>query len=240
VFSGLSGLALTLDAQLIAKFLGLLEKHSLWSGPPSLLNQMVDKSADRSITDNHMVEQNSQVLNRVFHALADPTRREILRRLAQHDYTVTQLAEPFDMSLAAVSKHIKVLESASLIKQTPDGRRRRCRFNPAPLQEAGALIAYLEQFWSQPIEALDHYLQGTEKRSAKRGRRVAIHHLRDRDRHRPTPALHLRPGHPWLSWADLPGGSHAAHRYGALAPSTKGPAKLDGSSRHGPFTPFPS
>ena len=90
--------------------------------------------------------------------MADPTRREILRRVAQREYTVTELAEPFDMSLAAVSKHIKVLEGAALLRQTREGRIHRCQFNPAPLENASALISYLERFWEARLTSLEQFL----------------------------------------------------------------------------------
>lgn len=105
-----------------------------------------------------MVDKESIELDKVFQALADPTRREILRRVAQREHTVTELAEPFDMSLAAVSKHIKVLEGASLLRQTREGRMRRCEFNPAPLKGASELIAYLEQFWEARLASLEQFL----------------------------------------------------------------------------------
>ena len=105
-----------------------------------------------------MVDKTSAALDRVFQALADPTRREILRRVAQREHTVTELAEPFNMSLAAVSKHIKVLEGAALVKQTRQGRLHRCQFNPAPLKDASELIAYLEGFWEARLASLAQFL----------------------------------------------------------------------------------
>jgi DNA-binding transcriptional ArsR family regulator len=93
----------------------------------------------------------------VFHALADPTRRAILRRIAQREHTVTELSEPFDMSLAAVSKHIKVLERAALVRQVRVGRVRRCQLNAAPLRDAGEVIAYLERFWGDRLTSLEQF-----------------------------------------------------------------------------------
>lgn len=124
----------------------------------------------KAIILNHVVEQDSRSLDLVFHALADSTRRDILRRIAQHEYTVTQLAEPFDMSLAAVSKHIKVLERASLLRQTIDGRVRRCRLNPAPLRDAASVIAFLEKFWGDQFASLDEYLQQSGENEARKHR----------------------------------------------------------------------
>jgi DNA-binding transcriptional ArsR family regulator len=79
--------------------------------------------------------------------------------VARHERTVSELAEPFNMSLAAVSKHIKILEKAALLEQIPEGRVRRCRFNPAPLRDAVALIGYLEQFWDQQLASLAKHLE---------------------------------------------------------------------------------
>ncbi len=106
-----------------------------------------------------MVENSSGQLDSVFHALADPTRRAILRRVAQHGCTVTELAAPFNMSLAAVSKHIKVLERAALLRQTREGRIHRCQLNPAPLKDAAEVISYLERFWGGQLAALDQFLR---------------------------------------------------------------------------------
>ncbi|MBI4671724.1 MAG: winged helix-turn-helix transcriptional regulator [Chloroflexi bacterium] len=117
-----------------------------------------------------MVDEKSRALDRVFHALADPTRREILRRVARQAYTVSELAEPFEMSLAAVSKHIKVLEKAALLQQTVEGRIRRCRLNPAPLRNAAAEIASLEQFWDRQLAALDAFLAQSNAAAGKSGK----------------------------------------------------------------------
>ena len=117
-----------------------------------------------------MVDKTSTALDKVFQALADPTRREILRRVAQHEHTVTELAEPFNMSLAAVSKHIKVLEGAALLRQTREGRIRRCQFNPAPLKDASELIAYLERFWEARLASLEQFLMAQEDASSAKHR----------------------------------------------------------------------
>jgi len=79
-------------------------------------------------------------LNRIFHALADETRRQILARIKEEEFSVTELAEPFDMSLAAVSKHLKVLEKAGLIERTRQGKIHWCGMNPEPLEDAVDLI----------------------------------------------------------------------------------------------------
>ena len=104
-----------------------------------------------------MVE-NTAVLDRTFAALADPTRREILSRLVRGESTVTELAEPFDMSLQAVSKHIKVLARAGLVRQSRAGRIQRCRAAPEPLREALAWIEWHRRFWEDQLGSLADYL----------------------------------------------------------------------------------
>lgn len=104
---------------------------------------------------NQMVEQELPGLDRVFHALADPTRREMLRRLAAGDRSVGELAKPFDMSFAAAAKHVKVLEGAGLLKRTIVGRTHRCRIDAAPLAEAERWIAHYQQFWTNRLDALE-------------------------------------------------------------------------------------
>lgn len=108
---------------------------------------------------NQMVEYRATVLDRTFAALADPTRRAILSRLARGDALVTELASPFRMSIQAVSKHLGVLESAGLLVRHKDGRTRRCRLTPAPLRDAGAWIAEYREFWHAQFEALERFLQ---------------------------------------------------------------------------------
>ena len=102
-----------------------------------------------------MVEQNGQQLNRVFNALSDPTRRSLLRRLSGGEQRVSDLAVPFDMSLAAVSKHIQVLERAGLVKRRIDGRNHHCRLEPAALANAHQWLAFYEQYWNQRLDALE-------------------------------------------------------------------------------------
>lgn len=109
---------------------------------------------------NLMVEDKPEHLNRVFYALSDPTRRAMLRQLTGQDRSVTELAEPFRnrMSLAAASKHIKVLESARLIDRSIKGRVHLCRLNAAPLQEAEAWMKLYERFWTERLDALEDLL----------------------------------------------------------------------------------
>ena len=105
-----------------------------------------------------MVKYNANALNKTFSALADPTRRAILARLAKGEASVTELAEPFDVSLPAVMKHLKVLESAGLIMKEKEGRISRCNINASPLQNAAEWIAGYERFWGKQLEALSKYL----------------------------------------------------------------------------------
>lgn len=106
-----------------------------------------------------MVELNSERLDDVFHALSDTTRRDMLRRLATREHTVSELAEPFHMSLAAASKHIRTLEDAGLIKRTVEGRTHRCRIEPAPLHGIGRWLRHYERFWNQRLDALERALK---------------------------------------------------------------------------------
>jgi DNA-binding transcriptional ArsR family regulator len=89
-----------------------------------------------------------QDLNLIFGALANPTRRAILARLASGEVTVNELAEPFAMSQPAVSKHLKVLERAGLISRGRDAQRRPCRLEPAPLKEIANWLSHYEHFWT--------------------------------------------------------------------------------------------
>ena len=101
---------------------------------------------------NRMVEQN---LDLVFHALGDPTRRAILDRLAEGEATVGHLSRPFDLSFAAVSKHLGVLERAGLVTREARGRERVCQLNPAALDDARAWLEFHERFWADRLDALE-------------------------------------------------------------------------------------
>ena len=94
----------------------------------------------------------------VFHALAHGARREMLGRLADAELSVGELAEPLTMSLAAASKHIKVLERAGLVRRTVDGRRHLCRLDPAPLASASAWLRFYERHWGERLDALEAVL----------------------------------------------------------------------------------
>ncbi|MFI7677679.1 ArsR/SmtB family transcription factor [Actinophytocola sp. NPDC049390] len=101
-------------------------------------------------------------LSSTFAALADPTRRAILARLANGEATVTELAEPFAMSLPAVSKHLKVLEQAGLISRTRTAQWRPCRLEAAPLKEATGWLAEYRAFWESGFDRLDDHLRGLQ------------------------------------------------------------------------------
>jgi DNA-binding transcriptional ArsR family regulator len=99
-----------------------------------------------------MVERS---LDGIFGALADPTRRRMLRRLAGGERTVSELAAPCRMSLAAASKHVRVLERAGLVRRTIRGRNHHCRLVAAPLARAQSWLSYYERFWSDRLDALE-------------------------------------------------------------------------------------
>jgi DNA-binding transcriptional ArsR family regulator len=103
-------------------------------------------------------------LDHVFAALADPTRRAILGRLAAGETSVTQLAAPFRMSLPAVSKHLKVLTRAGLITRSRVAQVRPCRLKAAPLKQAVDWLEHYRRFWEQSFDRLDEYLQELQKK----------------------------------------------------------------------------
>lgn len=109
-----------------------------------------------------MVKQLGNPLDATFAALADPTRRRILERLSDGEATVGELAEPFNISPPAISKHLRVLESAGLLTQERDGRVRHCRLVAEPMQDAIEWIARYGQFWEGRFDALDRYLRATK------------------------------------------------------------------------------
>ena len=106
----------------------------------------------------------SDVLDRVFHALSDPTRRELLAKLSDSAYTISELAEPYSMTLAAVSKHVRVLEKAGLIKREIDGRVHNCSAELAPLQKATAFMEKYKKHWERQFDIMDAYLKNLKKR----------------------------------------------------------------------------
>ena len=110
-------------------------------------------------------------LSTTFAALADPTRRAILARLALGETSVTELAEPFAMSLPAVSKHLKVLERAGLIARGRDAQWRPCRIAPEGLKEVDEWLAFYRRFWDESLGRLDAYLKKLQAKEGQRGRR---------------------------------------------------------------------
>jgi len=102
-------------------------------------------------------------LDHVFRALADSTRRAMLRRLASQERTVSELAQPFSMSLAAASKHIKALEKAGLLRRTVRGRVHYCRLNPQPLAHADDWLRSYQRLWDQRLAALEALLRHPQK-----------------------------------------------------------------------------
>lgn len=107
---------------------------------------------------NHMVNYSPGPLDKTFAALADPTRRAILARLARGEASVTELAEPFNISLPAVSKHLRVLEKAGLLAREREGRVHRCRLVAKPIKDAAEWLAFYENFWQEQFDALANYL----------------------------------------------------------------------------------
>ncbi len=109
-----------------------------------------------------MVEYQAPQLDSLFHALGDATRRRMLRELADEERTVSELAKPFAMSLAAASKHIKTLESAGLITREVRGRTHMCRLNPGPLASAHEWLGFYERFWTQRLDLLEQLLRSED------------------------------------------------------------------------------
>ena len=105
-------------------------------------------------------------LSTTFAALADPTRRAILARLSSGEVSVSELAEPFDMTLPAVTKHLNVLERAGLIARGRDAQWRPCRLQAAPLKEASSWIDTYREHWEQRLDRLDAYLQTLQAKEA--------------------------------------------------------------------------
>lgn len=110
-----------------------------------------------------MVEHSSRLLDRTFGALSDPTRRRILEQLAKGNECVTDLARPHAMSLAAVSKHLMVLEKAGLIKRRREGRVHSLALQPKPMQQAQAWINRYRKFWEGNLDQFENYLDKLQK-----------------------------------------------------------------------------
>jgi DNA-binding transcriptional ArsR family regulator len=107
-------------------------------------------------------------LSTTFAALADPTRRAILSRLASGEASVTELAEPFEMSMPAISKHLKVLERAGLIARGRDAQWRPCRLEAAPLKDIADWVGHYRKFWEQRLDRLDEYLRALKPASGRK------------------------------------------------------------------------
>jgi DNA-binding transcriptional ArsR family regulator len=122
---------------------------------------MIDEQA--AMTSDH--------LSATFSALADPTRRAILARLASGEASVSELAEPFAMSMPAVSKHLKVLERAGLIARGREAQWRPCRLAARPLKDAAAWIDHYRRFWEESLDRLDGYLKELQAKEKKNGDR---------------------------------------------------------------------
>lgn len=127
---------------------------------------------------NRMVEHAAPRLDGVFHALADPTRRAMIRRLSRGEHSVSELAEPFAMTLAAVSKHLKVLEGAGIVSRRVQGRTRYCRLEADPLAEAHGWLAGYQRFWHGRLDVLEALLKAEDEAAGS------------------TPAARREEGHP--------------------------------------------
>jgi DNA-binding transcriptional ArsR family regulator len=110
-------------------------------------------------------------LSMTFAALADPTRRAILRRLSAGETSVTALAEPFEMSLPAISKHLKVLERAHLITRGRAAQWRPCRLDAGPLKEVADWVEEYRRFWEESFDRLEDYLKQLQRKDKRRGRK---------------------------------------------------------------------
>ena len=110
-------------------------------------------------------------LNATFAALADPTRRAILARLASGEASVTELAGPFDISMPAISKHLKVLERAGLVTRGREAQWRPCRLRAEPLKSAADWLEHSRALWEQSFDRLDDYLNRLQSKGKRRGRR---------------------------------------------------------------------
>jgi DNA-binding transcriptional ArsR family regulator len=114
-------------------------------------------------------------LSSTFAALADPTRRAILGRLVSGEASVTELAEPFEMSMPAISKHLKVLEHAGLIARGREAQWRPCRLEAGPLKGVADWVEHYRRFWEQSLDRLDEYLRDLKTKEKKHGRKQRKH-----------------------------------------------------------------
>ena len=115
-------------------------------------------------------------LNTTFAALADPTRRAILERLARGETSVKELAHPFDISPPAITKHLKVLERAGLITRSREAQWRPCQLNATPLRDAANWIEHYRRFWEESFDRLDAYLRQLQTQPQRRRKQSHGHH----------------------------------------------------------------
>jgi DNA-binding transcriptional ArsR family regulator len=116
-----------------------------------------------------MPDTQATMLDRTFHALADPTRRAMLRRLAGGEQSIGELAAPFTMSFAAASKHVRVLENARLVRRRVEGRSHICHLEAAPLAAADDWLRFYEKFWNQQLDALEAVLREVDNTARSTG-----------------------------------------------------------------------
>jgi DNA-binding transcriptional ArsR family regulator len=112
---------------------------------------------------NNNISHDSAQLNLIFSALSDPTRRAMLLKLADKELSIADLSAPFDISKSAVTKHIKVLEKAGLLRRTINGRVHHCRLAVDPLHAASDWMAFYQKFWHNKLDALDSYFTSKDK-----------------------------------------------------------------------------
>ena len=137
--------------------------------PPKRLSTSGLTFVSASLTFNRMVESSTD-LDRIFGALADPTRRALIASLAEGSRSVGELARPFDLTLAGVSKHIKVLSRAGLVRQIRNGRRVDCSLRPEPLESVADWASRTRAFWASRLEALESVVVETKRSRAATGR----------------------------------------------------------------------
>ena len=110
----------------------------------------------------------SQVLDRTFSALSDPTRREILDRLARGPASISELAEPIGISLPGVLKHVRILEEARLVTTSKEGRRRECRLTPGDMEEVTDWIEHFRRLWERRLDRLEAYVERQQRKGDER------------------------------------------------------------------------
>ena len=135
------------------------------------------------------MNRHSDALSVTFAALADPTRRAMLLRLSQGEVSVSALAEPFQMSLPAATKHLRVLERAGLVQKSRDAQRRPCRINAEPLKQATDWMAHYRQFWEGSLDRLDAYLQ--QLQAVEKAQNSAAQTLTEKPSVKVTPATNI-------------------------------------------------